>query len=229
MAAGGSARSQRPLAHGVRRPAGRVLCYYGSMRSKVLTGLLTGACSTLTITPDGAVRADDPPQGAILSGAFNPLHAGHEGMAEAAARLTGLPASFELAVVNADKGALDAEEIVGRAAQFAGRHTLTLSRAPLFVAKAALYPGRTFVLGYDTAARLLDPRYYGGDEALLAALGAVAARGCRFVVAGRLSGGRFRTLADLPVPAAFADLFAAIPEALFRADISSTALRDREA
>lgn len=199
------------------------------MRSESLQSLLSGACSTLTIAPDGAARADDPPAGVILSGAFNPLHAGHEGMAAAAARLTGLPASFELAVVNADKGALSADEIARRAAQFAGRHTLTLSRAPLFVEKAALYPGRAFVLGYDTAARLLDPRYYGGEEAMLAALAAVAAAGCRFVVAGRLADGRFRTLADLPVPPAHAGLFAPIPEALFRADISSTALRAREA
>ena len=111
----------------------------------------------LVYTFDGAARADAPPHGVILSGAFNPLHAGHEGMAAAAARLTGLPASYELAVVNADKGALGPPEILRRAAQFSGWATLTLSRAPLFSQKAALYPGRSFVLGYDTAARMLDP------------------------------------------------------------------------
>jgi hypothetical protein len=197
------------------------------MRNDDVERLAAGAYATLTIAPDGTTRADDPPRGAILSGAFNPLHAGHEGMAAAAARLTGLPVSFELAVVNADKGALDAAEIRRRAAQFAGRSTLTLSRAPLFVQKAALYPGRVFVLGYDTAARLLDPRYYGGEPAMLGALDAVAARGCRFVVAGRLAGDAFRTLADLHVPPAYAALFEPIPESLFRADISSTELRSR--
>ncbi len=189
--------------------------------------LLSGRIATLTIAPDGTLRADDPPQGLILSGAFNPLHEGHEGMAAAAAQLTGLPVAFELAVVNADKGVLEPGEIARRAAQFAGRHTLVLSRAPLFVEKAALYPGRRFVVGYDTAARLIAPRYYGSEAAMHAALEAIRAAGCSFLVAGRLAEGRFRTLADLALPPDCADLFIPIPEALFRADISSTELRAR--
>ncbi len=192
-----------------------------------INDLLSGRIATLTIAPDGTQRADDPPQGLILSGAFNPLHIGHEGMAAAAARLTGLPVAFELAVVNADKGVLEPEEITRRAAQFAGRHTLVLSRAPLFVEKAALYPGRRFVVGYDTAARLIAPRYYGGEAAMHAALEEIRAAGCSFLVAGRLVEGQFHTLADLPVPPNLADLFTPIPESLFRADISSTELRAR--
>lgn len=192
-----------------------------------INDLLSGRIATLTIAPDGTQRANDPPQGLILSGAFNPLHIGHEGMAAAAARLTGLPAAFELAVVNADKGVLEPEEITRRAAQFVGRHTLVLSRAPLFVEKAALYPGRRFVVGYDTAARLIAPRYYGGEAAMHSALEAIRAAGCSFLVAGRLVEGQFHTLADLPVPPNLADLFTPIPESLFRADISSTELRAR--
>jgi hypothetical protein len=199
------------------------------MRGETLKRFLAGGCSTLTYTPDGELRADAPPVGAILSGAFNPLHVGHEGLVAAAARLTGQPASFELAVVNADKGALSEVEIARRAAQFAGRHTLTLSREPLFVAKAALYPGRSFILGYDTAARLLDPRYYNGAEGLAAALDQLAAHGCGLLVAGRRVEGRFRTLSDLVIPPAYARLFTPIPEELFRLDISSTELRQAAA
>jgi hypothetical protein len=195
------------------------------MIADALHSLLDGRIATLTIGPDGTTRADDPPQGVIASGAFNPLHAGHLGMAAAAAQLTGLPASFELAVRNADKGALEPAAILGRAAQFAGQHTLTLSTAPLFAQKAALYPGRSFVLGYDTAARLLDARYYAGEAGLHAALATLHHHGCRLVVAGRVADGRFRTLADLSVPPAFAALFIPIPEQLFRADVSSTELR----
>jgi len=195
--------------------------------SASIDDLLNGRIATLTIAPDGTLRPDDPPQGLILSGAFNPLHTGHEGMAAAAARLTGMPVAFELAVVNADKGALEPEDIARRAAQFAGRYTLVLSRAPLFVEKATLYPGRRFVVGYDTAARLIAPRYYGDEAAMRAALEAIRAAGCSFLVAGRLVEGRFCTLADLPVPPDLADLFTPIPETLFRADISSTELRAR--
>ncbi|MGQ9925727.1 MAG: hypothetical protein ACUVS4_02545 [Chloroflexaceae bacterium] len=196
-------------------------------QSVAINNLLNGRITTLTIAPDGTLRPDDPPQGLILSGAFNPLHAGHEGMAAAATRLTGLPVAFELAVVNADKGALEPEDIARRAAQFTGRYTLVLSRAPLFVEKAALYPGRRFVVGYDTAARLIAPRYYGGEAGMHAALEAIRAAGCSFLVAGRLVEGAFHTLADLPVPSDLADLFTPIPETLFRADISSTELRAR--
>jgi hypothetical protein len=195
------------------------------MDTHLLDELLAGRLRSVTVAPTGEARGDDPPPGALLSGAFNPLHQGHAGMAAAAAALTGLPVAFELAVVNADKGALGHDEVLSRAAQFAGRHTLVLSRAPLFVQKAALYPGRAFVLGYDTAARLVAPRYYGGEAGMLAALVALRDAGCSFLVAGRLVDDRFCTLADLPVPAAFAPLFTAIPEALFRADVSSTALR----
>lgn len=195
------------------------------MLTALITDLLAGSLQTVTMEPSGAVRPDEPPEGAILSGAFNPLHAGHEGMAVAATRLTGLPVSFELAVVNADKGALALSEIERRARQFIGRSTLVLSRSPLFTEKARLYPGRTFILGYDTAVRLLAPRYYGGDEAMAEALRSVRKVGCHFLVAGRLNAGRFATLDDLHLAEEWADLFTPIPEDLFRLDVSSTALR----
>jgi hypothetical protein len=98
--------------------------------------------------------------------------------------------------------------------------------APTFAEKAAALPGMTFIVGVDTAERIMEPRYYGQSEAALrAALAAIRAHGCRFLVAGRKIGDRFRTLADLAVAADFADLFREIPAASFRADVSSTELR----
>jgi hypothetical protein len=58
-----------------------------------------------------------------------------------------------------------------------------------------------------------------------AALEELRELGTRFLVAGRVHEGRFLNLADAQVPGAFADLFDAIPERLFRADVSSTELR----
>ncbi len=193
----------------------------------MLADLLKGRISSLTITADGNILADAPPQGALLSGSFNPLHWGHVALAQAAADHLDLPVAFELPVINADKGTLTAAEVQRRALQFYGKHTLILSRAPRFLDKAALYPGWVFVLGYDTAVRLLDPRYYAGSAGLATALSGLHDAGCRFLVAGRVLDGRFATLADLSIPAAFVPLFADLPEAVFRADISSTELREK--
>jgi hypothetical protein len=59
------------------------------------------------------------------------------------------------------------------------------------------------------------------------ALEVIGAAGCRFLVAGRVDGGRFRTLADIELPDEAEHLFEAIPAERFRMDISSTELRER--
>ena len=108
---------------------------------------------------------------------------------------------------------------------------MVLTRAETFYKKAALFPGRTFIIGWDTAVRIVAPHYYenkAGENktAMLRALAEMWACGTRFLVAGRLDGDVFRTLADVPIPAGFAPMFAEIPEAMFRRDISSTELRE---
>jgi hypothetical protein len=97
------------------------------------------------------------------------------------------------------------------------------------VEKARLFPGVTFVVGADTAARIVQPRFYGERvEAMTAALDELRRLGCRFLVAGRSGGdGVFQGLDQLAIPEAWRDLFAAIPEDHFRIDISSTVLRQQ--
>ena len=169
---------------------------------------------------------------ALLSGSYHPLHAGHLALGEAAAGLLQRPVVFELALVNADKAAIGLLEARRRAAQFAGRAPLLLSREPLFAAKAALFPGAVFVVGVDTAARLVDRRFYGGSGAAMRrALAEVARHGCSFLVAGRVVEDRYRTLADvaLPQPPALRALFRELPAESFRHDISSSEIRARGA
>ena len=74
------------------------------------------------------------------------------------------------------------------------------------------------MVGFDTAARVIQPRYYGDSEAaMLDALAEMRERRNRFLVAGREGNdGRFRELHELPIPEGFAGLFAAIPARLFR-------------
>ena len=70
-------------------------------------------------------------------------------------------------------------------AQFLGRAELWLTRAALYTEKAALFPAAVFVVGADTAERVLQPRFYGGERQMHQAVAAVGAAGSRFLVAAR--------------------------------------------
>jgi hypothetical protein len=195
--------------------------------SDLVQAVVEGKQPFVCVEPDGRLEAEAPPPQLLVSGAFNPLHEGHRGLALAAERLTGHPAAFELCIINVDKAPLTAEEVRRRLQQFQWRSTVWVTRAPTFAEKAGLFEKTTFVVGADTAARILSPRYYDdGQAGLTRALGLIRARGCRFVVAGRAYQGEpFLEIGHLPVPDASANLFVGIPEAMFRREISSTALR----
>ena len=188
--------------------------------------LLKGQVTTVTVHTDGIVLTDEPVRGGVLPGSFDPLHVGHEELVKVAASMLEADVTFELSVSNVDKPLLEQTEVRKRLGQFAGRWDVVLTRAATFHEKAGLFPGCTFIVGWDTALRLVEPKYYGGDESeMLRALAEIRQRGCRFLVAGRVDDGAFHALEDVPVPAPFKDMFSPIPEAVYRRDLSSTQLR----
>ena len=193
-----------------------------------LERLLSGEAGTVTVGSDGSMTVDEPVRGALLPGSFNPLHRGHEALAHAASEILDAQVIFEMSVTNVDKPPLTVEEIRHRISQFKDKANVVLTQADTYQKKAPLFPGCTFIIGWDTAVRLVAPRYYGGDEsAMVTALAEIWALGCRFLVAGREVDGKFHTLADVAVPQGFGLLFQSIPESAFRVDISSTSLRGR--
>jgi hypothetical protein len=191
--------------------------------------LLPAQNSAVCVRPDGQIATGPAKPTLVLPGSFNPIHAGHWGLADVAERLTGNPAAFEISITNVDKPPLAPEELSHRLAQFAWRAPVWLTQAPTFAEKAALFPGATFVVGGDTAERIVDPRYYGDSaERVKEALEVIRTNCCRFLVAGRVDAtGRFRSCAELTIPAEFRNLFVPIAESDFRFDISSTELRGR--
>ena len=190
-----------------------------------IEALVADHVETVTIGPNGQA-ADDVVAGAVLPGSFNPLHNGHERLAEVASEILGVEVTLELSVTNVDKPPLAEEEVRRRMAQLTDRYSVVLTRAPRFYQKAQLFPRSTFVIGWDTAVRLVDAKYYDGAESgMVGALADIDRAGCRFLVAGRVDGYAFRTLAQISIPGGFAQMFTPIPEAAFRYDMSSTDLR----
>lgn len=160
--------------------------------------------------------------GAILSGSFNPRHFGHDGLRLAAADHLNEVVGFELPIVNADKPPLDDISLAQRLEQF--HEPVVLTGAATFVEKSNILPETVFVIGIDTAVRVLDERFYP-DSSVEMALNTIRRNGCRFLVAARHLNDRVTTIDQLQVPTSCSDLFDAIPPSHFLERISSTELR----
>jgi len=189
--------------------------------------LLAGELDRVTAQPDGQIMLSAPPPVVLLPGSFNPMHAGHVLLARVAEELRQQPLAFEISVTNVDKPPLAGETVRDRLAQFAWKSPVELTRAPTFLEKARVFPRTTFVIGADTAERLVAPKYYGDDEARMhVALEEIGSSGASFLVAVRIdAAGRLRALSDIPVPRRYTDLFTPIPEHRFRLDTSSSEIR----
>ena len=195
--------------------------------SSSIEALLNGHIDSYMLNSDGTSIHDPNFKGTILSGSFNPLHKGHKLLAETANNITGEKTVFEMSATNVDKPSQSINEVITRVKQFKELSILVTS-APLFSEKAKLFPGSTFVIGYDTANRLIDRKYYNdNDIAMYRSLETIDLHNCSFLVAGRLIHNTFSNLSDLTIPRRFAHLLQEIPENQFRVDQSSSKIREK--
>lgn len=176
--------------------------------------------------PGGWREAPEARVGGLLCGSFNPLHVGHRELRSAAGKFLGCKVGYELSVTNVDKPPLDYLTIAGRIGQVEEGVVLAVTNRPLFSGKGEVFPGMWFVVGVDTAVRVVDPKYAGGsEETLRGDLEKIRRGGCRFLVAGRKGPVGYATRRDLKVPRGYEEMFVELPESDFREDISSTELR----
>lgn len=173
----------------------------------------------------------------VYPGSFNPLHSGHCELVAAAMRNistvvsdepSGMPSGapsalvvFEIAAINADKPSLSKEILRARIAQFhpthpigqaiiasgISNHAVCITSKPYFVDKSEFFPRCRFVIGVDTAVRLIDSKYYTDKSItsesssstmdtqqnsvlnMITALNKISFNGCSFIVGGRVKQG----------------------------------------
>lgn len=165
----------------------------------------------------------------IFPGAFNPLHWGHREMAEEASFRLNIPVEYELSIENVDKPPLDYLEIQRRLSRFEKNESVWLTRAPTFVEKSRMFPGATFIVGTDTIVRIGQPRYYNNDSATCeSAIREIADNGCRFLVFPRVENVVLQSVDEVELPPSLRKLCDGISPTEFRADISSTQLRNAD-
>lgn len=194
--------------------------------SDIIDRFLGGDFDRVTAQPDGQLMLSAPLPPVLLPGSFNPLHAGHVMLARVAEEIRQELLAFEMSVTNVDKPPLEGRTVRYRLGQFAWKSPVELTKAPTFLEKSRLFRKVTFVVGADTAERLIAPRYYGDEDRMHVALEEIGNSGSTFLVAARIdAGGRVCTLSDIPVPRRYVDLFSEIPEQRFRFDASSSEIR----
>ncbi|MCA9039260.1 MAG: hypothetical protein KDA65_02820 [Planctomycetaceae bacterium] len=171
--------------------------------------------------------ADEPQPVGLLSGSFNPLHTGHRQLKNLAEEKLNGPVHYELPIHNADKPPLDYVSLYRRLSQFEEEPVL-LSTAATFVEKSELLSGVSFIIGADTAIRVVDPRFYADERAMWEAFDLLKERNCRFLVASREVDGHLMEGSTLSLPEDAKALFDFIPTEEFCLNISSTELRKAE-
>lgn len=177
-------------------------------------------------TADGRRRleSDLPSDAPLFPGTFNPPHEGHVAIGSTE-RGHAVPAVFAVCATPPHKEAVSVADLLLRSKMLQGHDRLFTEGDPLYLDKARRFPGRTFLIGADALARMLEDRWGAPIEPMLEAL---ARLGAHFRVNGRLIGEVYLTLDDViaRVPERFRSMFNTVEG---RWDVSSSEARERGA
>ena len=194
------------------------------MNSKEYTQILEGHKKFNILENGKLIDEEFISKSLILSGSFNPLHNGHIKLLEASKNMTKLEPFFEISISNVDKRNISLEDLNSRISQFYNIGKILITNSATFEDKSNLFKKSIFAIGYDTAVRILDNKYYEKD--MKESLSNIKKNECSFLVTGRKINGKYKYLNDLEIED-YKGLFSIIPEENFRLDISSTEIRDK--
>jgi len=166
----------------------------------------------------------------VFPGSFRPVHDGHWEMADVAASKFHSYVEYEISINNADKPMTDLISLEERLKGFTGNDhgvgnsvaRVWVTNAPTFIKKSALFPGATFVVGYDTALRIVDPKFAGPVADIVKVF---RENDTSFLVFGREQNGEFKDDVE-SLPGLFQTLiYHPMPQRLKHAGVSSTVIR----
>ena len=159
----------------------------------------------------------------ILSGSFNPLHEGHIELLKASSKEFKKIPLYEISIKNVDKSKINFNDLINRINQFKSLGKLVVTNSAKFEEKSNIFKKSIFVIGYDTALRLVDDKYY--DDDFRKSLNIIERNNCSFLVSGRLIKNKYYKPANINFDG-YDHLFDTLSEEKFRLDISSTELRN---